>query len=82
MSDIEIFKNDWSESTYNRNFDMVSHATHISRTTALDNIYMPCAVCGEEIYIPKDSEMTIICPKCAKAVQKMRSMMTEEELNG
>ena len=82
MSDIEMFKKDWSESTYNRNFELVSHETHIVRATARDNFYIPCAVCGEEIYIPKDSEMTIICQKCAKAVQKMRSMMTEEELNG
>lgn len=41
-----------------------------------------CEVCGEEFYIQRDSSMTFICPKCAKAVLKMRSMMTEEELNG
>lgn len=82
MSDIEILKKDWSESKYNRNFEMVSHETHMARATAGDNFYIPCAVCGEEFYIQRDSSMTFICPKCAKAVLKMRSMMTEEELNG
>lgn len=82
MSNIEMFQKDWGESTYDRNFDIISRETHIVRATARDNFYIHCAVCGEEIYIPKDSEMTFICQKCAKAVQKMRSMMTEEELNG
>lgn len=82
MSDIEIFKNDWSESKYNRNFELVSHETHIAVETVLDNYYIPCMVCGEEIFIPKNSELKVICPKCKNAIMKMRSMMTEEELNG
>lgn len=82
MSDIEMFKQDWSESTYNRYFELISRETHIARATANNSYYIPCAVCGEEFYIQQNSEMASICPKCAKAVMKMRSMMTEEELNG
>lgn len=82
MSNIEMFQKDWSESTYDRNFDIISREMHIVRATARDNFYIPCAVCGEEFYIQQNSDMTSICPKCAKAVMKMRSMMTEEELNG
>lgn len=82
MADIEMFQKNWSESTYNKDFELVPHETHMMITTALGNYYIPCAVCGEEISIQKDSDVKIICPKCANAVMKMRSMMTEEELNG
>lgn len=70
---VEMFKHNWSKNTYK---------TYIKRTTATNNYYIHCAVCGEEFYIQRDSSMTFICPKCAKAVLKTRSMMTEEELNG
>lgn len=39
-----------------------------------------CAVCGEEFIVPPNSELGFICPKCKKAVLKMRSMMSEEDL--
>lgn len=39
-----------------------------------------CPICGEPF--KANSSFSKCCPKCVKAVMKMRSMMTEEELNG
>lgn len=39
-----------------------------------------CAVCGEEFVVPANAELRFVCPKCKKAVLKMRSMMSEEDL--
>lgn len=47
-----------------------------SNTTFID----VCPICGEPF--KNYSCFSKCCPKCVSAVMKMRSMMTEEELNG
>lgn len=54
--------------------------TNIGFTTATRECRITCAVCGEEFIVPPNSELGLICPKCKKAVLKMRSMMSEEDL--
>lgn len=39
-----------------------------------------CPICGEPF--KSNGVVTKCCPKCKNAIMKMRSMMTEEELNG
>lgn len=57
-----------------------STPTNIGFTTATREARITCAVCGEEFIVPPNSELGFICPKCKKAVMKMRSMMSEEDL--
>lgn len=56
--------------------------TNIGFGTAACESRITCAVCGEEFVVPVNAELGFVCHKCKKAVLKMRSMMTEEELNG
>lgn len=54
--------------------------TNIGFAPATCETRITCAVCGEEFIVPPNSELGFICPKCKKAVMKMRSMMSEEDL--
>lgn len=57
-----------------------SQPTNIGFGTAACESRITCAVCGEEFVVPVNAELGFICPKCKKAVLKMRSMMSEEDL--
>lgn len=57
-----------------------SQPTNIGFGTAACESRITCAVCGEEFVVPANTELGLICPKCKKAVLKMRSMMSEEDL--
>lgn len=57
-----------------------SPITGIGFTRASLETRITCAVCGEEFVVPPNNELGFICPKCKKAVLKMRSMMSEEDL--
>lgn len=54
--------------------------TNIGFGTTSCETRITCAVCGEEFVVPANAELGFVCPKCKKAVLKMRSMMSEEDL--
>lgn len=57
-----------------------SQPTNIGFGIAACESRITCAVCGEEFVVPVNAELGFVCPKCKKAVLKMRSMMSEEDL--
>ncbi len=54
--------------------------TGVGFTRSTLECHITCAVCGEEFIVPPNSELGFICPKCKKALLKVRSMMSEEDL--